>query len=340
MKKKKLFQKMGYGKRTMAAVLAGGLMASFALGGCGTKKAEEVVIYTNADDEAVEAMRTALDAGGFEGEYILQSFGTSELGGKLMAEGTNIEADMVTMSSFYLDSAQESNHMFVDLTFETNPIAEYPAFYTPITAQEGAIIVNTEVIKAENLPMPTCLKDLADPVYKGQVSVTDIKSSSTAWLLMQALVSEYGEDRAQEVLADIYKNAGDHIETSGSAPLKMARSGEVAVGFGLRHQAVADKADGLPIDFVDPTEGNFSLTESIAVVDKGNDTNPRAMEMAECIIKNGRADLLKTYPLPIYEGESGDAANSSAYPKVFPEKLTVDLLEKHQQISENAKANQ
>ena len=38
---------------------------------------------------------------------------------------------------------------------------------------------------------------------------------------------------------------------------------EVAIGFGLRHQAVADKADGLPVDYVDPTEGNYSLTESM-----------------------------------------------------------------------------
>ena len=44
----------------------------------------------------------------------------------------------------------------------------------------------------------------------------------------------------------------------------------MAIGFGLRQQAVADKLKGLPIDFVDPTEGNFSLTESIAVIDKGD----------------------------------------------------------------------
>ena len=85
---------------------------------------------------------------------------------------------------------------------------------------------------------------------------------------MQAIVSEYGEDGAKEVLSGIYKNAGPHIESSGSAPLKKVRAGEVAVGFGLRHQAVADKAEGLPVDYVDPTEGNFSLTESAAVIDK------------------------------------------------------------------------
>lgn len=77
---------------------------------------------------------------------------------------------------------------------------------------------------------------------------------------------------------------------------------------------------------MDPTEGNFSLTESAAVIDKGDKTNKLAMEMAECIIKNGRQELLTTYPLPIYEGETSNSKNQSAYPRVFPEKLTVDLL--------------
>ncbi len=324
-------------RKAIAVAAVCGLCAASALTGC-QKKDREVVIYTNADDEAIEAMKGALDGGGYEGKYILQSFGTSELGGKLLAEGANIEADMVTMSSFYLDSAQENNHMFRDLTFETKPLAQYPAFYTPITAQEGTILVNTEVLKANGLPMPTCIKDLADPVYEGMVSVTDVKSSSTAWLLIQALVSAYGDEGATEVLSGIYRNAGDHIESSGSAPLKKVRAGEVAVGFGLRHQAVADKESGLPVDYVDPTEGNFSLTESVAVIDKGDKSNPLAMEMAECIIANGRSELLKTYPLAVYEGESSDSAHKSAYPMVFPEKLTVQLLEQHQQISENAKA--
>ena len=108
-------------------------------------------------------------------------------------------------------------------------------------------------------------------------------------------------------------------------------AGEVAVGFGLRQQAVADKAEGLP------TEDNFSLTESVAVVDKGGDTNPLAQEMAECIITQGRSELQKYYPNAVYEGETTDEANSSAYPKVFPEPLTLDLLEKHQELSESCK---
>lgn len=315
----------------MAALM---LASGLGVAGCG-KKDDQIVIYSNADDEAIEAMKAALDQNGYEGKYLLQAFGTSELGGKLLAEGTNIEADLVTMSTFYVDSAQEQNNMFADLAFDPSTLTEYPAYESPITAQEGAIIVNTQVLEENNLPMPTSIKDLAKEEYAGMVSVTNIASSSTAWLLIQALVSEYGEEEAKEILTKIYENAGPHIEDSGSGPIKKVRAGEVAVGFGLRHQAVADKAEGkLPIDYVDPAEGNFSLTESVAVVNKGGDNQDLAMEMADCIINKGRSGLIKTYPTPLYEGESADSENKSQNPKVFSEPLTVELLEKHQALSE------
>lgn len=315
------------------------------LAGCGSGQAgngsaageKQVVIYSNADDEAVTAMKNALDAGGYEGRYIFQGFGTSELGGKLLAEGTNLEADLVTMSTFYLQSAQEANEMFLPLDFEVNTIDAVEDCFAPITSQEGAIIINTELLEKEGLPRPASLKDLTDPVYEGNLAVTDIQSSSTAWLLIQALVDACGEEGAKEALAAIYKNAGSHIETSGSGPLKLCRAGEVAVGFGLRHQAAADKAGGLPIDFIDPAEGNFSLTESVAVLDKGEKTNTLAMDMARCIVENGRKELQQTYPNPLYEGESSGGASQSANPKTFGEPLTFELFRRHQELSENAK---
>lgn len=322
-------------KSLMAAML---LTVGVGLVGCSNQGNEgKVIIYSNADDEAITAMKNALDKGGYKDQYVFQTFGTSELGGKLMAEGNAIEADIVTMSSFYLDSAQETNSMFKALEFDLPALSEYPDFYYPITAQEGAILVNTQVLKENNLPMPSSIKDLADKKYKDMISVTDIKSSSTAWLLLQAIISEYGEDGAKDVLRGIYDNAGDHIEESGSAPLKKVRAGEVAIGFGLRHQAVADKESGLPIDYVDPSEGTFTLTESVAVVDKKEEINPKAMDMARVMVEGARAELLKTYPLVLYEGEKQDSSNQSANEKTFQEPLTLELLEKHQKLSEECK---
>lgn len=325
----------------VVAVLAGAFFAN--LGREGQDSAPvaaegQVVIASNADEEALEAYRNALDAAGFEGQYVIQSFGTSELGGKLLAEGTNIEADVITMSSYYVDSAQDQNHMFAELTdVKSVPLdQDTPAWRAPAQAQEGAIFYNTEVLESEGLPVPTSFRNLADPVYEGMVSLPDITGSSTAWLMIQALVDNYGEDEAQEILTGIYRNAGPYLSQSGSAPIKNVRAGEVAIGFGLRHQALADKADGLPIEVVDPAEGTYSLTESVAVVDKGGATNPLAQQMAAAIIDGGRAELMRTYSKTLYEGEE-PAENAPADQREFPEPLTVDLLARHQELSEAAK---
>ena len=303
---------------------------------CG-KGSDEVVIYTNADEEAIIAMENALDNAGYKGQYILQSLGTSELGGRLITEGKDIEADLVTMSSYYLESAQEQNNMFSDLTFDTNTLEEVPAFYSPILANTGAIFVNIEVLKEKGLSMPSSIKDLTKPEFKDLLSIPNIMDSSTAWLLVQAIISEYGTEDGLLVMRSLINNAGAHIESSGSGPIKKVRAGEVAAGFGLRHQAVKDNKEGLPIDYIDPTEGNFTLTESVAVVDK--DKNELAMKMAEVLVNDARKDLIVNYPVVLYEGETVSEENKAEYGKSFSEPLTVKLLEEQQNFFKKAKGN-
>lgn len=277
-------------------------------------------------------MQKVLDENGYQGQYTLQTFGTSDLGGKLLAEGKNIEADLVTMSTFYLESAQQKNAMFKPITTTLKPLGDSIEFSAPFSVQEGSIFYNTEALKEANLPVPKSLKDLANPKYAEMLSISDIKQSSTAWLLFQALIDTYGKEEAQEILTAIYANSGAHFESSGSAPLKKVRLGEVPIGFGLRHQAVLDKVNGEPIDYVEPTEGTYTLTESFAVIDKGDQTNPKAEEMLNLILEKGREALIEIYPSAIYEGETSDKSYAAVDQKVFPEALTAELLKEHQEL--------
>lgn len=332
-KKEKAETKQFKYKKYALAVLACILVVfTFVFG----KGKEPVVIYSNADEEALTAIQEALDENGFQDQYVLQSFGTSELGGKLMAEGRNIEADLITMSTYYIDSAHEKNNMFENLTFKTPTLKTYSNYDTPLTALEGALIVNSEVLKEKNLPKPASLKDLTNPIYKDYISIPDISASSTGWLMVQAILDAYGEEEGKEILSDILEKVGPHLESSGSGPLKKVRSGEVAIAFGLRHQGIADMQKDLPIEVVDPIEGNFSLTESIAVIKKDT-LNKTAMAMARCIMENARKDILRTYPTALYEGEEVDEKYASKYPKVFKMPLTVELLEEHQALFESCR---
>ncbi|MCT4592718.1 MAG: ABC transporter substrate-binding protein [Anaeromicrobium sp.] len=313
------------------------VVAFSACGIQGSQGEESVIIYTNGDEEAIASMEYALNGAGYEGKYILQSYGTSELGGKLIAEGDKIDANIVTMSSYFIESAQKQNNMFAELVFETNSLEEYPSYYTPILAITGGLFANENIMKEENLTVPTSIKDLTKAEFQDFVSIPNIMDSSTGWLLIQAIISEYGEEEGQEILRQLIKNCGPHIESSGSGPIKKVRAGEVAVGFGLRHQAVGDNIAGLPIACIDPTEGNFSLIEGIAVVDKDEEITKLAQEMAEVIVHNAREDLIKYYPVALYEGERVSDENKPGNPKKFEEALTVDILKEHQEFFKNSK---
>lgn len=318
------------------------LATTVILGACsGTTGEEQLVIYTNADEEAVNAMEESLTENGLEGQYVIQTFGTAELGGRLLAEGADIEADLVTMSAYYLDTAQEQNDMFLEFEPSVTRMDEVEqTFHYPITVQEGALFYNTKLLEENNLQSPESYKDLADAAYAENISIPDINHSSTAWLMMQGLVDNYGEDKAVDILTDIYKNAGDHITDSGSGPLNGVRGGEVPIGSGLRHQAIRYKNDGEPIEYVDPVEGTYLLTEDLAIINKGEDTKEElATQAADIILTDGRERIMEFYPVSVYEGEETSSEYAAENYKRFPEALTTELLQKHTELSNQAKEN-
>lgn len=325
-------------KKSTVMMLGTVSAAAIVLTACGGVEAgskDEVIIYSNADDEAIEVMESTLDEKGYKGQYLIQSFGTSELGGKMMAEGTDIEADIVTMASYFVESAQTSKSMFADISSDLKPLDGGVTYALPILGNVGSIFINTDVLQQKGLPVPKTIKDLTDPAFKDLVSFPNIMDSSTGWLLVQAIIKEYGEQEGQRVLADLINNAGPHIESSGSGPIKKVKTGEVAAGFGLRIQAIDAKEEGLPIEYIDPTEGNFTLTESVAVVDKEGDET-LAKEMAKVIATEARNGFLEQYPVALYEGEQVQAEHVPAHLKKWDTTLTVDLLEKHQAFFKEA----
>lgn len=303
--------------------------------GSSTKK---VVISTNADEEAIAVMKKALDDHGFKGEYIVQPQSTSELGGKMMAEGKNIEADVITQATYYLESAQKENNMFANIE-NTNKSTKdaYPDYITPLLGNMGSLFVNKKALKEQGLEMPKSIESLTKNQYKDQVAMPNVIDSSTGWLVIQSILNEYGEKEGQKILTQLLKNIGPHLESSGSGPLKKVESGEAAIGIGLRSQAIDAEMKGKPIHYIDPKEGNFSLVEAAAVVKKGGAKQQKAEKMVQVIQKYGRKDLLQQYPVPLYKGEKADKQQRPTYPKKWKGRLTVDLLESHQKIFQEAK---
>lgn len=206
---------------TLSGILAV-LLVAFGFGAfSGTAAADgQVVIYTNADDEAVTAFQNALNANGFENKYVIQSFGTSELGGKLLAEGRALEADLITMSSYYVDSAQERNHMFADLTdvksqlLQDSSNSTAPAYRRPTTVQEGAIFYNMQVLRLMDVRRVAKVGDTISDIKEGKnagvftVGVTEGSSQMGLSLAEFEALSPAEQDRERLMAREAFLAAG------------------------------------------------------------------------------------------------------------------------------------
>jgi iron(III) transport system substrate-binding protein len=73
-----------------------------------------------------------------------------------------------------------------------------------------ALGYNTEVFAKKKLPVPKCWKDLTDPVYKGEVMLSNPNSSGTAYLMLATLVQIFGEDEAFRYMKALNTNVNQY----------------------------------------------------------------------------------------------------------------------------------
>ncbi|MFR1213973.1 MAG: hypothetical protein ACLSCV_03735 [Acutalibacteraceae bacterium] len=69
----------------------------------------------------------------------------------------------------------------------------------------------------------------------------DITGSSTAWLMVQAIIDTYGNGQKDKQLCRKSFKMQVRIWKVPVQVNQKVHAGEVAIAFGLRHQAVADK---------------------------------------------------------------------------------------------------
>ncbi|HEY0202388.1 MAG TPA: ABC transporter substrate-binding protein [Burkholderiaceae bacterium] len=122
------------------------------------------------------------------------------------------------------------------------------------TGYMAAFCVNTEVLKAKSLPMPTSWKDLTNPIYKGEVVMPNPVSSGTGYLQIAALLQSKGDAEGWKFLKTLDGNVAQYIK-SGSRPCKAARAGEFAIGTSLAFAAMQSVEEGFPVKMVIPSDG-------------------------------------------------------------------------------------
>jgi iron(III) transport system substrate-binding protein len=132
----------------------------------------------------------------------------------------------------------------------------------------GGIIAlgyNTEIVAKKKLPVPRCWKDLANPVYKGEIMFGNPNSSGTAYLMLATLVQVFGEEEAFRYMKEVNANVNSYAR-SGIGPMTAVTRGETAIGSTVLHGVINEIVRGFPVLPVLPCEGVGYEIGSTAII--------------------------------------------------------------------------
>lgn len=223
--------------------------------------AETLVVYstTDADNLKVFGQDFAKKHPDIKIEWVRDSTGIMHA--RLMAERENPKADVLFAMAATSMLSMEELGMFVPYSPKGREALD-PRYldnkgdenWIGMYGWAGAVCFNTVEAEKLKLPKPTKWTDLANPVYKGHISMPNPASSGTGFLDVSSWMQIWGEEKAWEYMDALHENVAVYTH-SGSKPCKQAASGEYAVGISWPFRGAKLRDKGAPIDIIVPEEG-------------------------------------------------------------------------------------
>jgi iron(III) transport system substrate-binding protein len=294
----------------------------------GSAYAADLTLYCSADDEFCQVMARGFEAAtGIDVNMTRKSSG--ETFAQVKAESSNPKGDVWWGGTGdpHLQAAEEGLTMaYVSpMRGELHPWALGQAE----AANDKTIGIylgvlgygyNSEIMAANSLPLPTCWKDLLDPVYKGHIQMANPNSSGTAYTTLATIVQIFGEDDGFEYMKGLHANINQYTK-SGSAPIKAAARGENTIGVAFLHGVVKQAVSGFPVDGVAPCEGTGYEIGSMSIIDGSRNLEEAKMfyDWALSAEAQSEAWKVKSFQVP-----SNVSAESSP---LAPDPATIKLID-------------
>jgi len=227
---------------------------------------------------------------------------------KLLAEKDNPQADVIwglAGTSLLLFKSEDMLEPYAPAGIEKlDPKfvdTSTPPHWTGMDAWVAAVCYNTVEGEKNGVPAPKSWKDLTDPVYAGHIIMPNPNSSGTGFLDVSSWLQIFGEDGGWEFMDALHNNIARYTH-SGSAPCKLAASGETTVGISFAFRGAKSKAAGAPIEIIVPTEGVGWEMEATAIV-AGTDNLADAKTLVDWTVTQKANEMYnKGYAVVAYPG--------------------------------------
>lgn len=197
---------------------------------------------------------------------------TGVITAKLLAERDNPQADVVwglAGTSLLLLKTEDMLEPYapagldaLDPKFRDGD--EVPS-WVGMDAWVAAVCFNTVEGERLGLTAPTSWQDLTDPQYANHIIMPNPASSGTGFLDVSSWLQIFGEEEAWTFMDALHENIARYTH-SGSAPCKLAASGEIPIGVSFAFRGARSKAAGAPIEIIVPSEGVGWEMEATAII--------------------------------------------------------------------------
>jgi iron(III) transport system substrate-binding protein len=266
------------------------LAALAAFAGSAFAQKAQLLVYTALETDQIKAYADGFNKAYPDIEIKWVRDSTGVITAKLLAEKANPQADVVmgvAASSLALLDKQGMLEPYAPLNLDAI-MSQYrdkkkvPAWFG-MDVWGATICFNTVEAQKKNIPKPETWKDLAKPVYKGQIVMPNPASSGTGFFDVTAWLSLWGDDAGKgggwKYMDGLHDNIAQYTH-SGSKPCNMAAAGEYVMGISFEYRGNTNKAKGAPIDLIFPKEGLGWDLEAFGIM-KGTKKLDAARKLAD-----------------------------------------------------------
>jgi iron(III) transport system substrate-binding protein len=256
-----------------AMVLACALALSL-FAAVGPALAGNLVVYTALEDDQIPTYLESFKKAHPDISVTIVRDSTGVVTAKLLAEKDNPVADVVwgtAATSLLILQGEELLEGYdpkgIERVLPEFKDSASPVRWVGIDAWMTAFVVNEIEMKSKNLPHPQSYENLLDPKYKGLVVMPNPASSGTGFLTVSAILQLFGEEKGWAYLDKLNENIAVYTH-SGSAPAKLAGTGEYPIGISFGYRGIIQKRKGEPVATIFPKEGSGWELEANALIKK------------------------------------------------------------------------
>ena len=290
------FNVLSKSKSRLAALLAASV-AAIALTSATAFAKTDLLIYTAAESDELAKFKKAIEQAVPDVDVKWVRDSTGPIVAKLLAEKDNPKADMawaISAASLMMLANDGIFQNYAPKGLDKLDKRYYDAknkvpLWVGQRVYAAAVCFNTVEAGKKNLPKPASWADLTKPVYKGHVIMPNPNSSGTGYLDVSSWLQIWGEKDGWAFMDKLHDNMARYVH-SGSAPCKLAASGEIPIGISFAYRGFKSKQEGAPLDVLFPSEGLGWDIESFAIL-KATKKLALAQKVADWSITREAMDL-------------------------------------------------